>query len=290
VSPETSTTTVVHLLGVRGSTPATGASFLELGGSTSCLAVEPDDQAGAWLVLDAGTGFRNLAPRLGPRALRADVVLTHLHWDHVQGLPFLANADRDDAHVELWVPARPDEDDAAALERLARGFSPPHFPIRPDELRGDWRFHALHAGALQLDGRTVRVAEIAHKGGVTMGVRVEDGGRSFAYLPDHAVSTADAGQLAHADTLAADVDVLFHGGPYLAAEQATATDFGHSTVQDAVDLALRNHVGRLVLVHHAPHRTDDQIDVVLAEARAHVARRGAELDVAVGVEGATVTI
>lgn len=282
----------VQLLGVRGSTPAPGREFVGTGGHTSCLAVQPrsDGTPEGWLVLDAGTGFRNFGSILGDRALHADVVLTHLHWDHVQGLPFLPQADREDASIDLWIPAPPDEDDAQALERLARGFSPPHFPIRPDQLRGRWAFHALHAGERRLAGREVTTREIAHKGGVTLGVRVNDRGRSFAYLPDHAISTATPQELGTAYGLADQVDVLFHGGPYLLDEGHTATAFGHSTVTDAVDLALRAGVGRLVLVHHASFRTDDQMTAVLDEARRHLAARCAQLQVELGAEGMLVEI
>lgn len=283
----------VQLLGVRGSTPAPGREFVRTGGHTSCLAVLPTEGVPGldrWLVLDAGTGFRNLGAVLLDRPLHAEVVLTHLHWDHVQGLPFLAQADRPDASIDLWIPAPDGEDDADALERLARGFSPPSFPIRPDQLRGDWTFHSLHPGARQLAGRRVVVDEIAHKGGVTLGVRVEHAGRSFAYLPDHAVRTATAEELERARALAARVDVLFHGGPYVEAEATTAEAFGHSTVTDAVDLALRAQVGRLVLVHHASYRTDEDMAGVLAEARAHLATADATLPIEVGVEGAVVRI
>lgn len=291
----------VQLMGVRGSTPAPGRPFVDVGGHTSCLAVLPMSEDARWLVLDAGTGFRNLAVVLGDRPLSADVLLTHLHWDHMQGLPFLPQADRDDADIALWIPTpsadgsdHVDQDsaalDARSLELLAGAFTPPYFPIRPDELRGEWRFHALRPNQYLLSQRVITVAELHHKGGTTLGMRVAERGRSFAYLPDHAIRTASAEQLASADTLADGVDVLFHGAPYLDREHATAEKFGHSTVGDAVDLALRTHVGRLVLVHHAPGRTDDQVGQILAEAERHVASRRGDLPVQIGTELAVVEI
>jgi len=280
----------VQLLGVRGSTPAPGRQFVDVGGHTSCVAVHPATEDDPWLVLDGGTGFRNLAGLLGDTPLHAQIILTHLHWDHVQGLPFLRQSDRDDAQITLWIPSGDGDGDEDALERLAGGFSPPHFPIRPDQLRGHWSFRALDPGDRAIGSRTVSAAEVEHKGGRTMGLRVEDGGRSFAYIPDHAVSTAPVEQLLHADRLAADVDVLFHGAPYLAAEEDTATHFGHSTVRDAVDVAVRNDVGRLVLAHHAPNRSDDQFEQVLTEAQDHVRSLGSDLHVEIGRELAVHTI
>ncbi|CAN5465843.1 MBL fold metallo-hydrolase [soil metagenome] len=305
----TSPTLQIQLMGVRGSTPAPGDDFSTVGGHTSCLAVLPDSPDGRMLVLDAGTGFRNLAKVLGDSPLRADVLLTHLHWDHMQGLPFLAQADRPDASVELWIPlagvrldepgpaAAPDHGehgdpgashkpvDDQALELLARGFAPPSFPIRPDGLRGDWRFRALGPGPLPTARYQIHLDEVHHKGGTTLGIRVERDGRSFAYLPDHCIGVASPEQLARAGRLVQGVDVLFHGSQYLEAERATADAFGHCTARDAVDLAHRAGAGRLVLIHHAPHRDDAHIGLVLGEAAARVAELGSELSVEVGTEG-----
>ncbi len=286
----------VRLLGVRGSTPAPGERFARVGGHTSCLAVAPpgDDPAGRWLVLDAGTGFRGLAEVLGDRALDADVVLTHLHWDHIQGLPFLRNADRPDARIDLWIPApeaepgvAPEDVDAAALELLARGFAPPSFPIRPDELGGTWRFRALRPGPLDVAApdTCATAVEVRHKGGVTVGVRVERGGRSLAYVPDHCVGRASRRDLEGVRELCAGVDVLLHDSQYVEHERAIADDFGHCTATDAVDLAVSAGAARLVLIHHAPGRDDASISDVVDEAAARIAHLGSALRLELGTEG-----
>ena len=276
------------LLGVRGSTAAPGIEFAGVGGHTSCVAVLPDQRGDPFLVLDAGTGFRGLASLLGDQPLSAHVVLTHLHWDHVQGLPFLPNADRADAVIDLWIPGA--GSDAEALDRLARGFSPPHFPVRPDELRGRWVFHALVAGTRTLGGADVTVAEVSHKGGTTMGVRVERSGRSFAYLPDHCLRHATASQRSAALDLARDVDVLLHGSQFLEDERAIADAFGHGTGPDAVELAAGAGARRLVLIHHAPSRTDLDVPLVLAEAARQAGALRFELPIEVGTEGHTIDV
>jgi ribonuclease BN (tRNA processing enzyme) len=248
------------LLGVRGSTPAPGAGFVRYGGHTSAVAVLGDEEEVPSLVLDAGTGLRELPALLGGRAFRGAVVLSHLHWDHVQGIPFCTAVDRDDAAVDLHVPAQGGSAEDADTERLlARAMSPPHFPIAPNGLRGSWRFLPARGGVLRTaNGAEVTLREIAHKGGVTFGIRVELDGASIAYLPDHALDgqAADAGTSA----LVRGADVLLHDGQFTAAEQSLATAYGHATVEAVLRFADATDVGALVLTHHAPARTDDELD------------------------------
>jgi phosphoribosyl 1,2-cyclic phosphodiesterase len=161
----------VQMLGVRGSTPAPGADFVRYGGHTSCLAITPDGGNLPTLVLDAGTGLRSLTGMLGGGAFAGSIVLSHLHWDHLQGLPFFAAGDRDDARVDLYVPA---QEGRSGRDLLAQSFSPPSFPITPEGLRGRWGFEALEPGAHQIEDLTVTAVEIEHKGGRTYGLRVDD--------------------------------------------------------------------------------------------------------------------
>jgi phosphoribosyl 1,2-cyclic phosphodiesterase len=243
------------LCGVRGSTPAPGVEFVGVGGNTSCVAIPAP--SGRWLVLDAGTGLRRLGTVLDGAPLCGSILLTHLHWDHTQGLPFLPNADRPDAEVSLWLPAQADEwaeTDPVAV--LRRAMSPPHFPIEPDALLGSWRFGALDAGAHSIEGFEVTAAEIEHKGGRTFGYRVDGPDGSLAYLSDHAPRLAGADRRAAAKQLADGVDVLLHDGQYLADEQATADAYGHATIDDAIAMAAEAGARQLTLIHHAPDRTD----------------------------------
>ncbi|MEJ7584695.1 MAG: MBL fold metallo-hydrolase, partial [Acidimicrobiales bacterium] len=168
-------------LGVRGSTPAPGSAFVGVGGNTSCIAVAHDDQPPS-LILDAGTGLRRLGQLLGEAPFCGSILLSHLHWDHVQGLPFCPAVDRPDARVALWLPEQGD-----TVTVLARGLSPPHFPIGPDGLGGDWQFLGMEAGRRGVvEGFDVLALDVPHKGGRTFGYRISDGHRSVAYLPDHA--------------------------------------------------------------------------------------------------------
>jgi len=253
--------------GVRGSTSAPGAPFVRVGGHTSCVALAHDNKP--WtLILDAGTGIRHVSDHLDGHAFVGAVLLTHLHWDHVQGLPFFAAGDRDDAHVDVRIPAQVGSDgrvrDAAAV--LARAMSPPHFPIGPDGLRGEWHFESLEAGHARIEGFDVVAFDVPHKGGRTFGFRISDGEGSVAYIPDHCPQPDTSSAITRA---CAGVDLLVHDAQFLAHERAVADLYGHATVDDALTLAERCQAGRLALFHHAPGRTDDDVDAIGRQAAAH---------------------
>ena len=252
--------------GVRGSTPAPGAEFVRVGGHTSCVALAHDDRP--WtLLLDAGTGIRRVTAEVGG-AFRGTILLTHLHWDHVQGLPFFAGGDRDDAHVRLFLPEQigPDGRARDAAEVLALAMSPPHFPIGPDGLRGDWGFAGIAAGSHRVEDFDVVAFDVPHKGGRTFGYRISDADASIAYIPDHLPDAATTPAIARA---CAGVDVLVHDSQFVERERAVADLYGHATVDDALELAALAGARRLALFHHAPARSDDDVELIgrtLAEA------------------------
>jgi len=146
----------VHFCGVRGSTPATGAEFVRYGGNTSCVAVAHDNGAPPALILDAGTGIRRVTALLAGQPFTGTILLTLLHWDHVQGLPFFRAGDRDDATVRLLLPDQ--QDGASAESVLGRAMSPPHFPIGPGQLRGRWEFGSWNRASSRRAGSTSRLA------------------------------------------------------------------------------------------------------------------------------------
>jgi ribonuclease BN (tRNA processing enzyme) len=218
------------------------------------------------LVLDAGTGIRRVTGVLGDRPFAGSIVLGHLHWDHTQGLPFFAAADRPDARTDLYMPAQGD-----AEEVLRRVMSPPHFPITPAELRGTWRFFGLEPDIpCQMEGFTVLAREIPHKGGRTFGFRVSDDSASIAYFSDHcptALGPGPDGLGEYHDSalaLAGDCDLLIHDAQYLDEELPTRASFGHSSPGYALRLAERAGARRVLLYHHDPPRTDDDIDAIVA--------------------------
>ena len=264
--------------GVRGSTPAPGAEFVRVGGHTSCIALAHGGET--WtLALDAGTGIRRITAHLDGRAFVGSLLLTHLHWDHVQGLPFFAAGDRDDARVRVYMPdqTEPDGRTRVPADVLARAMSPPHFPIGPDELRGDWTFEQVKPGTHRIEDFDVVAFEVPHKGGRTFGYRISDGGTSLAYIPDHLPDAALTPAIARE---CAGVDLLVHDSQFLESERAVADLFGHATVDDAIELAARCGARRLALFHHAPARSDDDVDAIADSAFARGGTEGVEVFVA----------
>jgi ribonuclease BN (tRNA processing enzyme) len=268
------------LLGVRGSTPAPGAEFVRYGGHTSCVAVYADGAPDPALVLDAGTGLRSLTARLTTPAFSGAILLSHLHWDHAQGLPFFSAGDRHASVVDLYLPAQRGE---SARKLLTRTMSPPSFPIEPGGLNGTWTFHAVEAGSFEVGGFTVRAADLAHKGGRTFGYRIEDASGAVAYFPDHGPvqGCSDA-----ARALVAGADLLLHDAQFLESERAVADEYGHSTVGEAISVAAVGRVRQLILLHHAPARTDDQLDAIAASVEV----RQSPVPVVLGREGDEIVV
>ena len=257
----------IDICGTRGSTSAPGREFVRYGGHTSCLAITPDGAEVPSLLLDAGTGIREVTRLLAGRPFQGTVALTHLHWDHVHGLPFFAGADRDDARTRLLLPA---PDSGTAEEALERGMSPPNFPISPRQLRGDWRFEGLEPGRLRLGPLTLLTREIPHKGGRTFGYRVSAGGHAIAYLPDHSPSDLGPGPEGFgpyheaALDLTRGADVLMHDSFWFAEDFDPARTFGHATAEYAIGLAVAAGAKRVLLLHHKPDRTDTELDKLAA--------------------------
>lgn len=254
----------IHFCGVRGSTPAPGPEFVRYGGNTSCVAISRDGEDPA-LLLDAGTGLSRVSKLLDGRPFQGTILLGHLHWDHTHGLPFFHSGDQPGAAVRVLLPAQGGE---TAEELLAGAMSPPHFPIRPGDLRGSWSFDSLQEGEHVIEGFTVFAREIPHKGGRTFGYRVSDGEQTIAYLSDHWPGSLGDGPDGFgpyheaALALAEGADVLVHDAQYTAEEYPGRRSFGHSTIDYALGLGVEAGVGRVVMFHHDPRRTDDELDVI----------------------------
>jgi phosphoribosyl 1,2-cyclic phosphodiesterase len=260
----------VTLLGVRGSIPTPGVPFVRYGGNTSCVAIAHQSGPGGGaptLVLDAGSGIRALPSVLDGAPFDGSLLLTHLHWDHVEGLPFCTAVDRPDARCDLYLPAQPDGRGAA--ETIARMMSPPNFPIGPDELLGQWTFSSLDPGPHKLEQFSVTATEVAHKGGTTYGYRVSDGDSTVAYIPDHCPTAYGPGAngwgefTAPVMDLVRQADILIHDAQLTADQLPDGAAYGHAAMEYAVALGAAAGVRTVVLFHHSPLRTDDMLDAVV---------------------------
>ncbi|MGN6687176.1 MAG: MBL fold metallo-hydrolase [Actinomycetales bacterium] len=269
----------VTFLGVRGSTAAPGAEFVRYGGHTSCVAVTLDAESEPSLVLDAGTGLRQLTTLLQRSAFNGAILLSHLHWDHMQGIPFFVAGDRPQARADVFVPA---QDGQSGRNLVAQSMSPPAFPITPEGMGGAWSWSAIEPGHHEIEGFSVTAVDVKHKGGRTYGYRVEAEGGSLAYIPDHSLCLGETPETLE---LIRGVDLLIHDAQNLASERAIAELYGHAVIDDVLDLARRADVGQLALFHHGPARTDDELDRI-ADAYSSstisvtVAREGASIRVA----------
>jgi len=252
----------VTLWGTRGSLAAAGPETVGYGGDTSAVEVRAHD--GAALVLDAGSGVRKLGDRLAGLS-RIDVLLTHLHMDHIQGLGFFAPLFDTQVEVHVWGPAPATE----GLEaRLGRYLSPPLFPVRLREL-GNVTLHDMAPGSFAVGPFAVTADFVCHPG-LTFGYRISHNGATFAYLPDHEPALGVAHFPGRAEwtsgfDLAAGVDLLIHDAQYTDAEYAERQGWGHSTFAQATAFARLAGAATLVSFHHDPGHDDAMLDAVAAE-------------------------
>lgn len=270
----------VRLWGTRGSLASPGADTARYGGNTSCVEVRGAD--GSVLVIDAGTGIRTLGRTLGG-VRRVDLLLSHLHMDHIQGLGFFAPLHDPDVETHVWGPARSADDLGA---RLRRYLSPPLFPVRLRDLPR-LVLHALPAAEFAVGEFRVVAEPVCHPG-FTVGLRVAAAGTTLAYMSDHEPALgvphfpASAAWTSGHD-VARGVDLLLHDSQYSLAEYPDHVGWGHSALDHALLFARLARVKHLVTFHHDPGHDDDEIDRLTAEARARV---DVSCMVTVGAEGA----
>lgn len=258
---------LARVWGCRGSLATPGRETIRYGGNTSCVEVRLDD--GAVLVLDAGTGARRLGLELvREEAAELHVLLTHLHLDHLEGLGFFAPLRRAGREVHIWGPPSPLR---SLAERIARYLSPPLFPVQLADLDATVSFHDVPEGEWELAGARIRAQHVIHLG-PTVGYRIDHGGRSLAYLPDHEPAIGvdlvpEQAEWISGFALAHGADFLLHDGQYTDDEYAPRVGWGHSSVDAAVAFARAAEVRRLVLFHHDPVHSDDDLDAMLGAAR-----------------------
>ena len=274
--------------GCRGTIASPGADTARYGGNTSCVEVRLDD--GTLLILDAGTGARALGQaRLGESPSRIDLLITHLHVDHIEGLGFFEPIWRAETDLHVWGPPSPiDSHD----QRLAKYFSPPLFPLHLSEVPAHVTFHDAPEGSWTIGGATVHSTAIQHQG-ITVGYRVEADGAAVTYLTDHEpalgadIETALPEWISGA-ALAWKADLLIHDCQYTDEEYEARVGFGHTRATDFAAFAAKVGARRLALFHHDPFHSDDELDAIrervlerwsVEPSRVVIATEGAELTV-----------
>lgn len=256
-----------RIWGCRGSLATPGQGTLHTGGNTPCVEVRTD--AGGVVVLDAGTGIRPLGGSLaGVREL--DLLLTHLHLDHIEGLAFFAPLHDTQATVRIWGPA---QEDATLAERLATWLSPPFYPVPFPRFEARIEIHETPDTDWEVGGIRVRCARTQHPG-PTLGYRLEAGDRSLAYIPDNEPGLDGAVAIA----LATGVDVLLHDAQYTTDEYARRVGWGHAGVDDFARVVRESSPRRALMFHHDPWHDDAELEGMRLRA-SELADREVELAV-----------
>ena len=272
---------LVTFYGVRGSTPCPTSANARYGGNTSCVVVDIENESP--IVFDLGTGLRywgETQPLDG--SFSATALVSHFHFDHIQGLPFLAPADRPGARFEIYGPGETGHD----VADICTGFiKPPYFPISLCELRGRYSTTDVWRDDFTIGSAEVRVRPVPHVG-LNVGYRVTHRGRSVAYVSDHQ-APPDLGSVSDDVLELCDgVDLLIHDSQYTLDDWATKSHWGHCTIDYAIKVAVQAGAKALALFHHDPTRTDAEIDRLSADAR--LAGCGHGLEVFAAFEGLTV--
>jgi phosphoribosyl 1,2-cyclic phosphodiesterase len=238
------------------------------------------------IVLDLGTGLRRWGQTL-PRdgSFRGSALITHLHWDHVQGLPFFAPILAAGAELDVYGPA---QETGTLAEAFHQFVCPPYFPVTIEELYGRISFHDVEDADVELNGAKVRARSVPHVGS-TNGYRVEMGGASVAYLSDHQMPQDGSHSVSDEVLELCDgADLVIHDAQFTKAEFAEKYYWGHCTVEYAVFVAQEAGAKRLALFHHDPAHDDEAMDQIVDAAREAAASTGLE-EVIAAYEGLTLS-
>ncbi len=247
----------VTLWGVRGSIPVTGNEFSKYGGNTTCVSIWEN---GWQLVLDGGSGIQKFTIDGELKQKRIDVLLTHLHLDHIQGLGFFKQLFDPAMEIHIWGPASSSQ---SLRSRLSRYLSPPLFPVLIRDLPCNLKLHEIENSTVEIGPFKILSRYVIHPG-PTVGYRIAGTYSTFTFIPDHEPALGkgiinDPKWLSGYD-LAADTDVLMHDAQYSESEYAGKRGWGHSSVEDAGLFASITGARQLLFTHHDPSRTDEQID------------------------------
>ena len=265
-----------RIWGCRGSLSTPGAATVRYGGNTSCIEVRTS--TGALVVLDAGTGVRSLGASLAAAPpTELDLLLTHLHLDHIEGLGFFAPLFDPNCTVRVWGP-RPVSGSLEAL--VATYLSPPYFPVPFEKIPASISFNEISADTWQIDDLRVSTVPVCHPGS-TVGYRLSQNGNSLAYIPDNEPALDRKSGLA----VAGGADVLFHDAQFTDAEYAARVGWGHAAVSDFVAYLAEASPRRALMFHHDPTHSDGELERMLAQVEAaadgyavELAHEGLELE------------
>jgi phosphoribosyl 1,2-cyclic phosphodiesterase len=256
----------ITIWGCRGSLPSPGPEKNRYGGNTSCVQVEYNDSC---LILDGGSGIQRLGVSMPKEQKEVNILLTHLHLDHIMGLGFFQPLYNPNVTVNIYGPAGTSE---SLVHRLRRYFSPPLFPVRLNELPCKLNIIEIDHSDFKIDDFHISSEYICHPG-PTVGFRVKCNDNIFAYMPDHepALGSSDFPNIpawTSGYNIAQNADLLFHDAQYKNHEYKNSIGWGHSSMEDAIKFSILCNVDKMVMFHHDPSHTDIQLEELYRETKA----------------------
>ncbi len=281
---------LVRFWGTRGSIAKPGPETFRFGGNTSCVEVRSD--AGTLLVIDCGTGAHGLGQALmqeRPDGMEGSLLISHTHWDHIQGFPFFAPFFATDHAWDVYGPSGL----SGSLRSVLSGqMQHAYFPVTLDQFAAKIRYHDLGEGTFRIGDVTVTTHHLNHPA-LTLAYRLQADGATVVYCCDHEPHAAElasglgpvSGPDLHYAAFIEGADLVIHDAQYTALEFPAKLGWGHSSVEYAVRICEEAGVDRLVLTHHDPLRNDAAIDLILARVRLDLADRGSPLEVMAASEG-----
>ena len=306
MSVSSASATRIRFWGVRGSVPVPGPGTVRYGGNTACVEIRADDEL---IILDAGSGIRELGLALqkefGAKPIKVNLLITHPHWDHIQGFPFFIPSYNDKNQIRVFGY---DRVDSGLREIMVGQMATPFFPIALYDLPGKIQFQSLDQMDFNI-GKVRIVARRANHPGVCLGYRVFTSKGSICYLPDHepyesftlhsvesnAISAEEVKQRVSSERSALteflrDADVLILDSQYTDEEYRSHVGWGHGSIATSISQARDAHIRKLVLFHHDPRHGDEMIDRMVESARALAAESGDGLVIEAAREGAEITL
>ena len=264
----------IKFWGARGSIPVSGKNYIKYGGSTTCVEVrsKKDDL----IIVDAGSGIRLLGKELLKKShYNFNMLFTHSHWDHVLGFPFFAPIYNNKTHIKIMGCSFSSD---SVREIIAKTMQPPGFPVKFEEISARFEFASLCAGGCEIGGIQVQPIELSHPNN-GLGYKFTEAGKTFTFLTDNELDFVHPGGKEFGDYAAFSrgSDLLVHDADYTPEEYPRRKTWGHSTWEQALDLALKSGVRALGLFHHNQDRCDAEMDRILAECARRVRKAGSRL-------------
>lgn len=275
----------IKIWGCRGSIPSPGREKQIFGGNTSCVEITHEDTC---IVLDGGTGIQKFGENLNPDIRTVNILLTHLHMDHILGLGFFAPLYDPEMTVNVWGPAAAS---SSLRDRLRRYFSPPLFPIRLNDIPCKGDIFEIDNSTFSIGSIKVTSSYVCHPG-PTVGYRLEAGNTVIVYIPDHEPILGSSHyphipEWTSGYSLAEGADILFHDAQFELEQYHKKIGWGHSAMKDTIDFAILAGVKKLVLFHHDPNHTDQKLQKMYDQSLKEI---DANIEIEIAKEGKTYTL